>query len=125
MTVVDVFETDNQGKLLSYCPTFDNRAIHKTNQTTESLRKNSSKFISVLAKAQKSKLAALIMSKAQYVATSVKRKMGEAVNSYNHSPTINNSSGNMIRQQDQVENPKGETTNAQEVESMEPNEMEI
>ena len=30
MTIIDVFETDNDGKLLSYCPTFDNRAVHKT-----------------------------------------------------------------------------------------------
>lgn len=27
MTIVDVFETDCEGKLLSYCPTFDNRAV--------------------------------------------------------------------------------------------------
>ena len=27
MTIVDVFETDCDGKLLSYCPTFDNRAV--------------------------------------------------------------------------------------------------
>ena len=39
MTIVDVFETDNDGKLLSYCPTFDNRAVHKTMEVTERLRK--------------------------------------------------------------------------------------
>jgi hypothetical protein len=27
LTIVDVFETDNQGKLLSFCPTFDNKKI--------------------------------------------------------------------------------------------------
>ena len=46
LTIVDVFETDNQGKLLSYCPTFDNRAVRKTNQTAETLRKSSNKIFS-------------------------------------------------------------------------------
>ena len=27
MTIIDVFETDYDGKLLSYCPTFDNRQV--------------------------------------------------------------------------------------------------
>mmetsp|Transcript_3524 Transcript_3524/g.4899 ORF Transcript_3524/g.4899 Transcript_3524/m.4899 type:complete len:388 (-) Transcript_3524:367-1530(-) len=44
MTIVDVFETDCDGKLLSYCPTFDNRAIKKTDFTVERLRKGSSKI---------------------------------------------------------------------------------
>lgn len=44
MTIVDVFETDFDGKLLSYCPTFDNRAIHKTDPRVENLRKGSSKI---------------------------------------------------------------------------------
>ena len=44
MTIVDVFETDCDGKLLSYCPTFDNRAISKTDQRVERLRKGSSKI---------------------------------------------------------------------------------
>ncbi|KAL9189287.1 hypothetical protein ACHAXT_011777 [Thalassiosira profunda] len=39
MTIIDVFETDATGKLLSYCPTFDNRAVHKTPETIERLRK--------------------------------------------------------------------------------------
>lgn len=42
MTIVDVFETDCDGKLLSYCPTFDNRAITKTDETVERFRKGSS-----------------------------------------------------------------------------------
>jgi hypothetical protein len=44
MTIVDVFETDSDGKLLSYCPTFDNRAIRKTTQASERIRKGSSKI---------------------------------------------------------------------------------
>lgn len=39
MTVVDVFETDTDGRLLSYCPTFDNRDIRKTTPAAERLRK--------------------------------------------------------------------------------------
>ena len=42
MTIVDVFETDSDGKLLSYCPTFDNRAVHKTQEVTERIRKGAS-----------------------------------------------------------------------------------
>ena len=42
MTIIDVFETDAHGKLLSYCPTFDNRAVHKTPETIERLRKGAS-----------------------------------------------------------------------------------
>ena len=42
MTIIDVFETDSDGKLLSYCPTFDNRAVHKTPEMVEQLRKGAS-----------------------------------------------------------------------------------
>jgi len=44
MTIIDVFETDKDGKLLSYCPTFDNRSITKTNPTRERLSKESHKM---------------------------------------------------------------------------------
>lgn len=57
MTIVDVFETDNNGKLLSYCPTFDNRAIHKTTMATETLRKSSSKLMTQLSLVAQSKAA--------------------------------------------------------------------
>jgi len=52
MTIVDVFETDCDGKLLSYCPTFDNRAVYKTAQRVERIRKGSTmikKNINVVA----------------------------------------------------------------------------
>ncbi|KAL3808825.1 hypothetical protein ACHAXA_000008 [Cyclostephanos tholiformis] len=39
MTIVDVFETDVNGLLLSYCPTFDNRAVHKTPEMAQRIRK--------------------------------------------------------------------------------------
>jgi len=44
MTIIDVFETDVDGKLLSYCPTFDNRAVHKTKETVERLKKGATQL---------------------------------------------------------------------------------
>jgi hypothetical protein len=83
MTIVDVFETDNQGKLLSYCPTFDNRAIHKTHHSAETLRKSTVKVMTMLAQARNSRTASLIVSKARTMAESVKQKVDEAVQNYN------------------------------------------
>lgn len=82
MTIVDVFETDNQGKLLSYCPTFDNRAVHKTHATAETLRRGGSQIMSLLGRAQKSKTAEIILRNARSVAKSVKQKVDEAVHNY-------------------------------------------
>ena len=96
LTIVDVFETDNQGKLLSYCPTFDNRDVQKTNQAAETVRKTSSQFFSMLGRAQKavantevnrkateqfSKLG--IMQQAQNIGKGLKSKVDEAVQQYN------------------------------------------
>mmetsp|Transcript_18794 Transcript_18794/g.46568 ORF Transcript_18794/g.46568 Transcript_18794/m.46568 type:complete len:384 (+) Transcript_18794:1153-2304(+) len=98
LTIIDVFETDNQGKLLSYCPTFDNRAVTKTNQATETIKKGSGRFFSMLGKAQKyvarskvnERAAAQlerigIMQQANSFASNVKSKVGEAVNQYSSS----------------------------------------
>jgi len=92
LTIVDVFETDNQGKLLSYCPTFDNRAVIKTNQAAETIRKSSSKFFSMLGRAQKAvaksevnkKATAQfsrmgIMQSARSMAENVRHRVDEAV----------------------------------------------
>ena len=57
MTIVDVFETDNNGKLLSYCPTFDNRAIFKTTHASEMVRRSSSKLVTSIQQASKSNAA--------------------------------------------------------------------
>lgn len=99
LTIVDVFETDNQGKLLSYCPTFDNRDVRKTNQTAETLRKSSKKLFSILGRAKKAvakseynKRASEqinkmgLMQHAKNVAENVKHKVDEAVQQIN-SPT--------------------------------------
>ena len=58
MTIVDVFETDTDGRLLSYCPTFDNRAIRRTMKTAEQLRKGGSKVKAVAKVVAKSHAAA-------------------------------------------------------------------
>jgi len=99
LTIVDVFETDNQGKLLSYCPTFDNRDVKKTNQTAETLRKSSNRIFSMLGRAQKAVAKSEVnkraseqinkmglMQHAKNVAENVKHKMDEAVQHIN-SPT--------------------------------------
>ena len=57
MTIVDVFETDADGKLLSYCPTFDNRAIYKTTHKVEQIRKSSSKLVKNVNSMKQSKTA--------------------------------------------------------------------
>jgi hypothetical protein len=72
MTIVDVFETDSQGRLLSYCPTFDNREVHKTHATTETLRKSSMRLVTALQKAHKSKLGRQLLHKATGVANMAK-----------------------------------------------------
>eukprot|EP00547_Thalassionema_nitzschioides_P000250 CAMPEP_0194216244 /NCGR_PEP_ID=MMETSP0156-20130528/18612_1 /TAXON_ID=33649 /ORGANISM="Thalassionema nitzschioides, Strain L26-B" /LENGTH=458 /DNA_ID=CAMNT_0038944965 /DNA_START=136 /DNA_END=1512 /DNA_ORIENTATION=- len=54
MTIVDVFETDNNGRLLSYCPTFDNRQVTKTTARGETIRKSSSQLKKSLVQLSKS-----------------------------------------------------------------------
>jgi len=89
LTIVDVFETDNQGKLLSYCPTFDNRDVRKTNQTTETIRKSSKNLFSILGRAQKAVAKSEVISKmglmqhARNVAENMKHKVDEAVQHMN------------------------------------------
>ena len=96
LTIVDVFETDSHGRLLSYCPTFDNRAVTKTNQAAETIRKSSSKVLSMLGRAQKavaklevnkkasaqlSKMG--IMQSARNMAENMRNKVEEAVHQVN------------------------------------------
>ena len=57
MTIVDVFETDKDGRLLSYCPTFDNRAVHKTGQTIEILSRGTNKIMKRVEVVRKSNAA--------------------------------------------------------------------
>uniref|UniRef100_A0A7S3Q8W8 Uncharacterized protein n=1 Tax=Chaetoceros debilis TaxID=122233 RepID=A0A7S3Q8W8_9STRA len=67
MTIVDVFETDCDGKLLSYCPTFDNRAVTKTDQRVELLKKRSSKIKKNINIAANSQTAARVNKAASLI----------------------------------------------------------
>lgn len=67
MTIVDVFETDSHGKLLSYCPTFDNRAVKKTDARVERLRKGSSRMKSQINVISKSRTAAKVNEAAGFL----------------------------------------------------------
>ena len=44
LTIIDVFETDAEGMLLSYCPTFDNRSVRRTPEMAERLRKGAGRL---------------------------------------------------------------------------------
>lgn len=82
MTIVDVFETDNNGKLLSYCPTFDNRAIHKTTQASEMVRRSSSKLMTSIHQASKSHAAHKMnqaASQVTRVAMEAAKQMAESI----------------------------------------------
>lgn len=79
LTIVDVFETDNQGKLLSYCPTFDNRAVRKTNLGAETLRKSTAQLGQLLVKARQSKLAKLVGQQAAKFAQNIRERVDRAV----------------------------------------------
>lgn len=98
MTIVDVFETDNNGKLLSYCPTFDNRRVHKTSATNEAMRKSSAKIMSRLSIMSNSHTAAMVnqsighvanlgISAAKSVATSVQRSVNKQLENIGSSPS--------------------------------------
>jgi hypothetical protein len=90
LTIVDVFETDNQGKLLSYCPTFDNRAVRKTHMGTEALRKSTAQLGHLLQKARQSKLAKLVGVQATKFAQTIKDRVDRAVH---YSPDRQGSNG--------------------------------
>ena len=78
LTIVDVFETDNAGKLLSYCPTFDNRAIEKTDRASQAIRKQTASLKSLL----KSPQVQAVAKQAGEWANIVKQHVGDAVHNY-------------------------------------------
>lgn len=88
MTIVDVFESDHSGKLLSYCPTFDNRNIYKIDRTTYQIQKHTTKAMKrVVQKVQQTSHLAKIMT--QYTsqfATQVHQRVTHAVQSYHPPP---------------------------------------
>jgi hypothetical protein len=85
MTIVDVFESDHSGKLLSYCPTFDNRAVVKIDRTAHALRKQSVHVQSMLAQvhiqatAWSHSAAALAHHVHQRVADAVQKQRGKPI----------------------------------------------
>jgi len=91
MTIVDVFETDCDGKLLSYCPTFDNRNVVKTMQAMERMKKESTKIKAKLNVARKSETgkkvekttteaASMLWRYAGRAATSARQQIGQRIN---------------------------------------------
>eukprot|EP00541_Cyclophora_tenuis_P011902 CAMPEP_0116556824 /NCGR_PEP_ID=MMETSP0397-20121206/8907_1 /TAXON_ID=216820 /ORGANISM="Cyclophora tenuis, Strain ECT3854" /LENGTH=189 /DNA_ID=CAMNT_0004082229 /DNA_START=13 /DNA_END=582 /DNA_ORIENTATION=- len=121
MTIVDVFETDNNGKLLSYCPTFDNRAVLKTNPTTETIRKGSSKLYSQLAVVAQSPAATrmhngvaqmtrLGFSAAKSMHKSVSQQLSQALLRKKDNNN-NNTTSNQQQQQNNNHNNNARTTN--------------
>jgi hypothetical protein len=97
MTIVDVFETDNNGRLLSYCPTFDNRDIRKTNPAAETLRKSSSKIMTQLSVIASSQAAARLNRGVNYAAKLGLEAAKSTFDSVKHS--IDERMGTPLRQQ--------------------------
>lgn len=96
MTIIDVFETDSDGKLLSYCPTFDNRAVHKTQEVTERIRKGASNLIEKMVVAKKSpagksvnRAAGNIGKMAISVGSIVRHRIEEEIHKHQKSPKRN------------------------------------
>jgi len=67
MTIGDVFETDCTGQILSYCPTFDNRIVKKTDGTIERLRKGSTSIRRRIDIVANSKTAACVNRAASFI----------------------------------------------------------
>ena len=95
MTIIDVFETDTNGRLLSHCPTFDNRAVHKTQEVAERLRKGASNFkerMEVVARSPVGKsvnkaagnFGKMSISIAWVVGNIVKSKIEEEIHKHQH-----------------------------------------
>ena len=93
MTIIDVFETDSDGKLLSYCPTFDNRAVHKTQEVTERIRKGASSLMEKMVVAKESpagkgvnKAAGNFGKMAITMGSMVRHKIEEEIHKHQMSP---------------------------------------
>jgi len=86
MTIVDVFETDCDGKLLSYCPTFDNRSVKKTNPASELIDLQKTKVSKTILELRQTKAvnqieknASKLFQIAGQIAKSAAVNMGSAV----------------------------------------------
>ena len=105
MTIVDVFETDNNGRLLSYCPTFDNRDIRKTTLAHETLRKSSTKIMSQWSVLANSQAAARLNQGVNYAAKigmeAAKSTYDSVKNSIDERMSSNSTGNTPVKQQQQ------------------------
>jgi hypothetical protein len=76
LTIVDVFETDNCGKLLSYCPTFDNRSVQKVDRNLYVIRQHTA---SLKAALEKSPFLRAVAHQASILAMTLKQKVDDVV----------------------------------------------
>lgn len=110
MTIIDVFETDSDGKLLSYCPTFDNRAVHKTQEVTERLRKGASHLMERMDVVKRSpagksvnRAAGNFGKMAISVGSLVRHKIEEEIHKHQKSPrkhNVNPGGGDVVEGED-------------------------
>jgi hypothetical protein len=110
MTIIDVFETDSDGKLLSYCPTFDNRAVHKTQEVAERIRKGASHLMERMDVVKKSpagksvnRAAGNFGKMAISVGSLVRHKIEEEIHKHQKSPRRHGASpggGDVIEEED-------------------------
>jgi hypothetical protein len=110
MTIIDVFETDSDGKLLSYCPTFDNRAVHKTQEVTERIRKGASNLMERMDVVKKSpagksvnRAAGNIGKMAISVGSLVRHRIEEEIHKHQKSPSRNGAEDE-IAEDEEVDN---------------------
>jgi hypothetical protein len=76
LTIVDVFETDNCGKLLSYCPTFDNRTVQKVDRNLHAIRQHTA---SLRAALERSPFWRAVAHQASILALTLKQKVDDVV----------------------------------------------
>eukprot|EP00591_Stephanopyxis_turris_P018296 CAMPEP_0195537196 /NCGR_PEP_ID=MMETSP0794_2-20130614/47517_1 /TAXON_ID=515487 /ORGANISM="Stephanopyxis turris, Strain CCMP 815" /LENGTH=185 /DNA_ID=CAMNT_0040670851 /DNA_START=177 /DNA_END=730 /DNA_ORIENTATION=- len=96
MTIVDVFETDAKGKLISYCPTFDNRSVQKTSQSAENLKKKSNEIkarVNAYRKTETGKILEQTTTKAAVALWNYAGKAAETVKGTILTPTTSTMKG--------------------------------
>jgi hypothetical protein len=106
MTIVDVFETDLDGRLLSYCPTFDNRCLTKTYPSIERFHKETNKLYNTVHIVRQSgpgrsveRAATSIYKYAEKAAQSVAETVKGTISKQVTERTVANTSPGVIAQQ--------------------------
>jgi hypothetical protein len=126
MTIIDVFETDSDGKLLSYCPTFDNRAVHKTQEVTERIRKGASHLMERMDVVKRSpagksvnRAAGNLGKMAISVGSLVKHKIEEEIHKHQQSPRRKGAQEENAGDNDNALGPLLETESSRDEQSVE------